>query len=362
MEIRRPVFNRWVLLSAVIGLITFITYAIYSAGLVDIFSEIRKINLQLYGIAFLFVTFDILFNSLAWRDLLFLVGVKIKVRRAFTLTWVGFFVDAMIPSGWSGDLFKAYLLTQDGNVKGGSSGATAVVQRMLIMSVGLASLVIGMILLVFGYHLPVNMLLPIVIVASLFAFSILIAILIVIRPRAAKSLVRFSSRLTHFLRRRQWDPQKFQSSWGGTLDTFQEGVKALTAERKRLIRPSILFIFSWACEVFALLAVFNSIGYSIGLDQVIIVYSIGSALESQTAAFASFAQLVTSTLYITLGIDAEVAVAAVLLAGWSGFWFKLVVSYLAFSYVVRQKTQQKNPVSQNENSNSLAVKPEATLK
>lgn len=348
MENQGSVFNRWVLVSAVIGLITFLFYAFYSASFVDIFFVIRGINLPLYLTAFLFVTLDIVCTSLGWRSLLLRVGVKIKVRRAFVLTLVGFFVDAMIPSGWSGDLFKAYILTKDGNISGGNTGASAVVQRMIIMSIGLSSLIVGMVMLVLTYHLQINMLLPIVIVASLFAVSIIVAILIVIKPRAVRGMVRFSSRVTSFVRRRPWDAKRFESSWGATLDTFQGGLKALTAKRKSLVRPVTLFILAWACEILALLAVFNSVGYSIALDKVIIVYSIGSALESQTAAFASFAQLVTSTLYITLKIDRPVTIAAVLLAGWSGFWFKLVISYIAFSYVMRRRSTKQIQQEQQE--------------
>jgi len=326
--------NKWVFVSGVIGLFTFATYAYFSAGFSHIFSVIRDLNVPLYTVAFLLVASGMMFNSLAWRSVLSTLDVEIGIARAYTLTWVGFFVDAVIPSGWSGDLFKAYLLTKDGNIKGGNSGAAAVALRLIVMSVGLISIIMGLILAIFIYHLPTGTIVPIIIVVSAFAISIAIAIVAATSPRMTRGLVTFTSRLTSYIRRKPWNPRKFQSRWGDALNTFQDGIKTFTAKKKTLIKPIIFAILAWTCEFLALLTVFNAVGYSIVVDKAFIVYSIGSALESQTAAFAGFAQVITSTLYIILRINSAISFAAVLLAGFSGFWFKLSVSYIAFSCVV----------------------------
>lgn len=341
-EAKKPTVNKWVPISAAIGLITFLIYAFYSAGFLSIVSVLVRTNLPLYAMAFLLVSLDPVCISLGWRFLLKNLNVKTTMRRALTLTWVGFFIDAIIPSGWSGDIFKAYLLSRGGDVQAGNSGASIVIQRMIIMSIALANLITGLTLLTFVYHLPSGITIPVTIVATLFAFSIALAIFITIKPKATRRIIKAIVHLTYLVRRKQWNPEQFTTGLDRTLNTFASGLKVLSRKPRTLIKPIIMYIFAWFSEIAALLIVFNAVGYPITIDKVMIVYSIGGALESQTAAFAGFSQIVTSTLYIILGIAPSVSIAATLLIGFSGFWFKLSVSYIFFSHAVFSGTNKTN--------------------
>ncbi len=359
---KRPTFNRWVPILGVIGLVAFLIYAFYSAGFWNVINAILGTKLSIYALAFLFVSLDPFCTALGWRFLLANINVKVTVRKAFALTWVGFFIDALIPSGWSGDLFKAYLLSRDGEVKAGNSGASIVIQRMLVMSISLVSLLVGLALLVFVYHLPNEITIPVTIVAILFASSIAVAIFITVKPKATRRFIRAIVRLTYRIRRKEWKSEQFTTGLEDTLTTFASGLKALSSNRRFLVKPLIMYILAWFCEIIALTLVFNSVGYPIAVDKVMIVYSIGGALESQTAAFAGFSQIVTSTLYIILGIKPSISVAATLLIGFSGFWFKLSLSYVFFSRTVFRKDKKDNsakeatePKPQNPNGESRST-------
>jgi uncharacterized protein (TIRG00374 family) len=338
-ETRRPTINKWIPILAAIGLISFLIYAFYSADFLSIVSVLAETNLPLYVLAFLMVSFDPTFTSLGWRVLLSKLDVRVTAGKALTLTWVGFFIDAIIPSGWSGDLFKAYLLSRGGDAKAGSSGASIVIQRMIIMSIALGNLVVGLTLLTFVYHLPSDITIPITIVATLFAFSIAMAIFITIKPKATRRIIKAIVRLSYLIRRKEWKSEQFTTGLEDTLATFARDLKVLSSRRRSLLRPIVMYILAWFSEIAALLIVFNAVGYPITIDKVMIVYSIGGALESQTAAFAGFSQIVTSTLYIILGIAPAISIAATLLIGFSGFWFKLSVSYVFFSHAVFRRNK-----------------------
>lgn len=354
---KRPTFNRWVPILGAIGLVAFLIYAFYSAGFWNVIDVVLGTKLSIYVFAFLFVSLDPFCTALGWRFLLANINVKISMRKALALTWVGFFVDALIPSGWSGDLFKAYLLSRDGEVKAGDAGASIVIQRMMVMSIALLSLLIGLALLVFIYHLPNSITIPVTIVAILFAFSIAIAIFITLKPKATRRFIRAVVRFTYVIRRKEWKSDQLTTGLEDTLTTFASGLKVLSSNRRALVKPLIMYVLAWFCEITALTLVFNSVGYRIAVDKVMIVYSIGGALESQTAAFAGFSQIITSTLYIILGIAPSTSVAATLLIGFSGFWFKLSLSYIFFTRTVFKKGGQSNVGK--ESSEQRSPKPES---
>src|SRR5208283_4451310 len=79
---------------------------------------IVQVNLPIYLIAFFCIIVAAAFNALNWKSILDNVGVKTTLRRVWDLSWVGFFLDALIPGGVSGDIFIIYLLSRDKGVDG----------------------------------------------------------------------------------------------------------------------------------------------------------------------------------------------------------------------------------------------------
>jgi uncharacterized protein (TIRG00374 family) len=59
----------------------------------------------------------------------------------------GVFVDNLIPGGWSGDLFKAYLLNKDPTVESGKAVASVVAKNMYETIFNLGNMIFGIILL-----------------------------------------------------------------------------------------------------------------------------------------------------------------------------------------------------------------------
>jgi len=243
------------------------------------------------------------------------------------LYWVGVFVDNLIPGGWSGDLFKAYLLSRDPDLDGGKAVASVVAKNVYEAIFNLGSLLIGLAMLVTGYSLADN-----TVILSLGGIMIVLtlplAVLLMIssKPKASKSLSRSMLRFLNL--------SKFNTAVEKMIDEYHEGMKALLQNPKMFLKPMVLSLFAWGFEVLTLLLVISSLGRSISPDKVIIVRSISGNLEAQGYAFAGYAQIVTTALYTTLGIDLALSASVALLGGLVFFWLKTVISYGAFHCTV----------------------------
>jgi uncharacterized protein (TIRG00374 family) len=106
MFANKPEFKSWVSISAVLGFLMLLLYLYFFGNLGQIASTIEKTSAPIYILAFICVLGGAVFNSLTWQGILGKLSIQTTFRRVFTLSWVGTFVDALIPGGWSGDIFK----------------------------------------------------------------------------------------------------------------------------------------------------------------------------------------------------------------------------------------------------------------
>jgi hypothetical protein len=70
-----------------------------------------------------------------------------KLIGSHSFYWLGIFVDNLIPGGWSGDLFKAYLLGRDPESDGGKAVSSVVAENRYEAIFILCNMLLGLILL-----------------------------------------------------------------------------------------------------------------------------------------------------------------------------------------------------------------------
>ena len=113
MLTKKPAFKKWVTLSAALGFAFFMLYLLFFTNFAEVGKVIGSTNVAIYVLAFVCVVVASAFDALAWKSTLDGLSVKTTFRRIFSLSWVGHFVDTLIPGGLSGEVFKTYLLTKD---------------------------------------------------------------------------------------------------------------------------------------------------------------------------------------------------------------------------------------------------------
>ena len=127
-----------------IGLIVFFLYLYFFVGfssLLAVLSSLNSVNYVVYySLAVLAAVFSIFFVAAAWQDLLKTLSVKAKLRSLFLYTWVGYFVDLVVPcQAVCGEVTRIYLVHDENQDSYGAVAASSLTNRIIsyfITSVG----------------------------------------------------------------------------------------------------------------------------------------------------------------------------------------------------------------------------------
>src|SRR3990172_13401434 len=208
-----PSVKKWIIISALIVYIALLIYLFYYVGINELLSIIGKVNVGIYVLAIVSVVVSLTFHTLVWFQLLNSVGIKLGFRRTNTLYWVGVFVDNLVPGGWSGDLFKAYLLSRDPELDGGRAVASVVAKNVYESIFNLGSMILGLTLLLLTYDLPDNgILLLIAGVMVLLTLPLVVLLTVSFKPKGAKKFMSFLIRLLTRVNGKRWNLTNLQAN------------------------------------------------------------------------------------------------------------------------------------------------------
>src|SRR5665647_490882 len=352
----RPEIKKWVSLLAIIGFIIFFIYLFFFTDITKVAVIISGISIPIYFLVFLCIIGEALFNSLAWKATLDNVSVKTTFKRVFCLGRVGAFLDCIIVGGWSGDIFMTYLLGKDEGVDIVKVAASVIVKDILELLVTILSLLIGMVLLVTNYSINALVLTAIGITMLFFALPLILIVYLSTNISVTKRLLQFLVRITARIKRKK-PSGEFEEKVATQISNFHDVIMIIKKKPKSMIKPLFHQTMAWVCSIAALYLVFVALGPIIGLDKVIITNTIVSTISNQGIALSGFSQIISSGLYQVLGINISLAQASSLLAGFAGFWFVFVTSFVFFqvyglgtieekilnkAYKEKQKRERKN--------------------
>src|SRR3972149_9892142 len=325
----RPEIKKWFSLLAILGFIFFVGYLFFFTDLVKVAVIISGISVPIYSLVFVCVIGEAVFNSLAWKATLDNVSVKTTFTRVFCLGWVGAFLDCIIVGGWSGDIFMTYLLGKDKGVDVIKVAASVIVKDILELLVTLLSLIIGMVLLILNYSINTFILAAIGITMSFFALPLILIVYLSTNISVTKRLLQFLAKVIARIKHKK-PSDVFEQKIATQITNFHDVIMIIKKKPKSMIKPVIFQTMTWICSIAALFLVFVSLGTIMGLDKIIITNTIVSTISNQGVALAGFSQMISSNLYVVLGIDKTMAEASSLLAGFAGFWFVFVLSFVFF--------------------------------
>ena len=333
----KPKFKKLITLSAVLGFIAFILYLFFFTDFTEVSIVVEGTNVPIYVLAFLCIVVASGFDALAWKSTLNSLSVPTTFRRIFSLSWVGHFVDTLIPGGLAGDAFKTYLLTKDEDVNGSKAAASIVIKDVLELVVVLGSLVVGIVLLALNYSVNSLVLTAIGVTMVLLAVPLVMIVYLSINASATEKILGVIERVSEKIKGKDFNSTALQEKVHEQITEFRDGVLSIKDNPKAMVKPIVFQSFTWVFEVLAFFFVFAALGTWIGIDKVVITNTIVSSVEGQGVALAGIAQIVSSELYSVLGITSGMAVASSLLAGFSSFWFKLILSFGFFQVAVFER-------------------------
>ena len=330
-----PSVKKWIVISTLLGYTALLIYLFYFVGIGELISVLGTVNLRIYVLVLISVVISITFHALVWFQLLNYVKIKLGFRRTYVLYWLGVFVDNLVPGGWSGDLFKAYLLSRDPELDTGKAVASVVAKNVYEAIFNLGNMIVGLVLLFLNYTLPGTILFSIGFIMLLLTLPLTVVLGISFKPKGAKKALRLLVSFLSRISRNRWKLNKFQANTEKALEHYHDGMQLLLEKPRMLFKPMVLSFFAWGFEIVTLLLVFASLGQGIvPIDKVVIVRSIAGNVEAQGYAFAGYAQIVTTTLYSILGVLPAIGASVALLGGVVVFWLKTGISYAAFHCTV----------------------------
>ncbi len=325
----RPKFETWVSILAIIGFSVFIIYLFLFTDFAQIAVVIWQVNIPIYLLAFLCGIAEVAFNALAWKSILDNVAVKTKLGRVWNLSWVGFFLDSLIPGGWSGDIFMVYLLSRDKGVNNVKAAASIVIKDILELLGVFISLIAGIILLILNYTIGGWMLFAIGFVMVFLSLPLILIIYLSTNISVTKRLLRFLVKAISKIKHKKTE-DKFVDKLEGQIIDFHDVIMIIKNKPRTMIKPMFYQLMVLVLNILSLFLVFVALGTTVGADKVLITNSIVNSIRGQGVALAGFSQIISSQLYQILGINLSLAQASSLLAGFINLWFKLFISFIFF--------------------------------
>ena len=358
VQAANPKLSKTVLLVSVFGLIVFVLYLYFFVGIPSFISTFEKLNLWFYSLAFLLVVVSVFFHAIVWRGLLGNLSYPIRIRTAFWFSWIGIFVDNIVPGGLTGDLFKAYWLSKKEVTDAGKVVASVIAHKILIIMVILANTIVGLVSWVLGYGYVDSLIFGIIIGISLILiFTLVMIFYFSSNWQATDKLLDWIIRLICFIRRNKWDSAGFKSRMEKNLDDFHTGFVNLKANPRGLLLPVIFAILAWASDMAVFILCFMALGYSLPAFQVLIAYALTATLLVEGVSFLGFNEIIRSSLFIALGIPPGIGVTSILLNRFATFWFKIIIAYGVFHWKVIGHYTLKRSIPLDDNAHNCSENP-----
>jgi len=321
-----------------IGLLIFIGYLYFFVDIPEMLTIIQRVDLFYYLLAFAVLLLDMLVYSLTWHYFLRPLSVNVPFRKTFLFTWIGVFVDLLIPAeSISGDASKAYLMSKDSGENAGKVVASVVSHRILSMIITLSSLIVSSLLLfILHYELPVLVLNLILIVAVGTVISLIFIFLLCLKEQLTQKLIDLFLRFFVFISRGRLKLTSLRKRATKALRVFHESIEALGRHPRSLVRPVFFSIVAWFLSILLSYLVFVSLGHPVSFILVTIVYSISITIQNVPIGVpgeVGLIEIVMTSLYGLLGIPLGISAAATVLIRILTVWFKFFVGFMAAQWI-----------------------------
>jgi len=301
-------------------------------------TKIQGVNLFYYSLAVVVLLLDMLAYSLTWHYFLRPLSVKVPFRKTFLFTWIGVFVDLLIPAeSISGDATKAYLMSKDSGENAGKVVASVVSHRILSMIITLSSLIISSLLLfILQYKLPALVSNLILLVAVGTVISLVFIFLLCLKEQLTQKLIDLLLRFFVFVSRGRLKLTSLRTKATKALRAFHESIEVLGRHPGSLVRPVFFSIAGWFLSILLSYLVFVSLRHPVSFILIMIVFSISVTIQNIPIGVpgeVGLVEIVMTSLYGLLGVPLGISAAATVLIRVLTVWFKFFIGFMAAQWI-----------------------------
>jgi uncharacterized protein (TIRG00374 family) len=324
--------TRKTLILPLIGILAFIAYMyLFNVDIPEIVAKVQTINLPIYAIAAGFVLLETLFVSLSWRSLLDFLSVKLSVVRAFLYVSYGTFVDIIIPAeSVSSEITRVYLVAREQEGTGGKVVASLVVQRFMGMGVNIASLTVGVGILLAQPRINEWMLGLTLLLAVLTAVFFGLLIMLCVKRQWTLRIIDVIIRFAKFISMGRWSLAKLRDEAVKTAEIFHDSMVDFRRGPKTLLVSMLSYLTSWVLSLLIVHFVFISLSYPVGWGTILLTYSIMAAVRAIPLGIpfeAGIPEITMSGLFQLLGVPEVVAFTSTVLSRILTLWLKFFIGF-----------------------------------
>ena len=242
----------------IIGLIVFFLYLYFFVGFKELLFVVENLNsadyVFYYSLAVVAMVLSVLFVAAAWQDLLKSLSVKVKLRSVFLYTWVGYFVDLLVPcQAVCGEVTRIYLVHRENRESFGPIAASSLTNRIISYFITSAGLLTGIVLVLTRIN-EVPLLILQLLVIALIGTGIYLAVLfyLAIEEKAAGKVANVLFKVIGALRLSKYLPADLPERTQASLMGLHQGFKTVQRQAKAAIQTFAVSGFFSAPEPFRL--------------------------------------------------------------------------------------------------------------
>jgi uncharacterized protein (TIRG00374 family) len=300
-----------------VGLFMFLLYLYFFVPFGSVISIVSQANPFYYSLAFAAMFLSGVFYSLTWQRLLHLLEVKSSFLKTLQFTWVGGFVDLLVPAeSISGEICKVYLMSRERAENAGKVVASIIGHRILVMTVTLGTLVMSSVYFVIKYDPPMLIMEFVSVIGAATFVSLFLLFYLSRKPQATDKIVNWIIRILVKFSRGRWKFEGLKKSADNMLSAFHEGIDTLTVRPSRLVLPVSLALVSWLLDVLITVFVFFALNARVSFSTIVIVYSITAAIQNVPIGIPGeigVLDVFMAVLYTSLGVNSVVSAVATVL-------------------------------------------------
>jgi len=316
-----------------LGLLAFFLYLyIFNVDIPTIIDKAQGMDLSIYLLAIATLIFETFLFALSWRFLLNFLSVKLSILKSFLYVWFGIFMDIVIPAeSISGEISRIYLVTREQNGSSGKVVASLVVHRLMGMGINIASLLVGMVVLLMGKQfsgIVLSLTLFIVVATTIF---LILLFLLCIKEKWTLKIINVVIGFVERVSRGRWKLTKIRTDVIKAAKMFHDSMKEYGHAPKTLLTSLSLYVFAWLLSLTITYLVFLSIGHPIHWSIIVVTQSIVVAVKAIPVGVpfeAGLPEITMSTLYIFFGVDPIVSATATVLNRILTVWFRFFVGFV----------------------------------
>jgi hypothetical protein len=320
-----------------LGLFAFFLYIYFYVGIADIANTLFNLNPFYYLLAFVMFLLSMTFHSLTWWQLLKVLSVKTSFKKPILFTWVGSFVDILIPAeAVSGEVCRAYLMYKDSNENSGKIVASVVSHRILSIATTLGGMIGASAFFILKYK-PSELIVGFILVVAIgTTLALFLLIYLSLKEKTTAKLVNWLLNLLKRVFKGRLKGTWLSSKARRTLKEFHKGIAILGEHPRKLVLPIAFSIMAWLFDVLIAFFVFSALDIYIPFIGIVVVYSISMAVQTIPLGIPGEVGIIEGVmiwLYTPFGIALADATAATILIRALTLWIKLVISGIAVQWI-----------------------------